>query len=142
MGHVRHLQEARELGSCLIVAINSDGSVRRLKGPSRPVIGEDERAEMLGALECVDYVTIFPEDTPIPLLEILRPDVLAKGGTTGEVVGRELVEGYGGKVCRLGTVKGLSTTKIIDRVVDSHGPAGAAAAGEEPAPQRGARADG
>jgi len=120
MGHVRYLQQARRLASCLIVAINSDDSARRLKGPRRPVIGAEERAEMLGALECVDYVTVFEEDTPIPLLELLRPDVLAKGGTTPNVVGRELVEGYGGRVLTLDLVDGLSTTKIIERIVESH----------------------
>ena len=121
MGHVRYLQQARRLGSCLIVAINSDDSVRRLKGPKRPVIGADERAEMLGSLECVDYVTVFDEDTPIPLLELVRPDILAKGGTTPEIVGQELVEGYGGRVLRLELVAGLSTTQIIDRIVESYG---------------------
>ena len=118
MGHVRYLQRARELGSCLIVAINSDDSVRRLKGPPRPVTGQDERAEMLGALECVDYVTIFDEDTPEPLLALLRPDVLAKGGTTPVIVGREFVESYGGKVLNVGLVEGLSTTEIINRILN------------------------
>jgi len=117
MGHVRYLQGARELGSCLIVAINSDDSVRRLKGPGRPVIGQDERAEMLGALECVDHVTVFEEDTPEALLELLRPDLLVKGGTTEEVVGREIVEGYGGRVLTLKAVEGLSTTTIINRIL-------------------------
>ncbi len=121
IGHVRYLQQARELGNCLIVAINSDESVRRLKGPSRPIISQDERAEMLGSLECVDYVTVFDEDTPKPLLEMLRPDVLAKGGTTGEIVGREIVAGYGGKVLTLDKVEGLSTTQIINRIVESDG---------------------
>ncbi|MBS3735284.1 MAG: D-glycero-beta-D-manno-heptose 1-phosphate adenylyltransferase [Phycisphaerae bacterium] len=121
MGHVRYLQQARELGSCLIVAINSDDSARRLKGPSRPIIDQRERAEMLGALECVDYVTVFDEDTPIPLLELLRPDVLVKGGTTDTVVGRDLVEGYGGRVMTLDKVEGLSTTQIIDRIVGRNG---------------------
>ena len=92
MGHLRYLRQARQLGSCLVVAINSDSSARRLKGPRRPVIGQDERAEMLGALECVDFVTIFDEDTPKALLELLRPDILVKGGSTGEIVGREIVE--------------------------------------------------
>ena len=121
VGHVRYLQQAREQGSCLIVAINSDDSVRRLKGPSRPVIGQNERAEMLASLECVDFVTVFEEDTPIPLLELLRPDVLVKGGTTPVVVGRELVEGYGGKVITTGAVEGLSTTEIINRIVNTKG---------------------
>jgi D-beta-D-heptose 7-phosphate kinase/D-beta-D-heptose 1-phosphate adenosyltransferase len=119
MGHVRYLQQARQLGSCLIVAINSDESVKRLKGPTRPIIGADERAEMLGSLECVDHVTVFEEDTPIPLLELLRPEILAKGGTTPVVVGRELVEGYGGRVLTLDLVDGLSTTEIIDRIVST-----------------------
>lgn len=117
MGHVRYLRQARELGSCLIVAINSDDSARRLKGPARPVIGQDERAEMLGALECVDYVVIFEEDTPEALLELLRPDVLAKGGTTPVVVGKQFVESYGGRVLTLDRVQGTSTTEIIDRIV-------------------------
>ncbi len=118
-GHVRYLRQARELGLCLIVAINSDDSVRRLKGPGRPVIGADERAEMLGALECVDYVTIFDEDTPEPLLEMLKPDILAKGGTTPVVVGAEIVEAYGGKVLTLDMVEGASTTEIINRIVNN-----------------------
>jgi len=121
MGHVRYLQQARQMGSCLIVAINSDESVRRLKGPDRPVIGQDERAEMLGALECVDYVTIFDEDTPEALLGLLRPDILVKGGTTAVVVGREIVEGYGGKVLILPPVEGLSTTRIINRILETYG---------------------
>ncbi|MHC4982255.1 MAG: D-glycero-beta-D-manno-heptose 1-phosphate adenylyltransferase [Planctomycetota bacterium] len=120
MGHVRYLQQARELGSCLIVAINSDDSVRRLKGPTRPVVGQQERAAILGALECVDYVTIFEEDTPIPLLEVLRPDILIKGGTTDVVVGRQAVEAYGGKVLVLEKVEGLSTTEIIDRILSAN----------------------
>jgi len=121
MGHVRYLQQARRLGSCLVVAINSDQSVRRLKGPARPIIGQDERADMLGALGCVDYVTVFEEDTPIPLLELLTPDLLVKGGTTSEVVGRATVEGYGGKVMTLDLVDGLSTTQIIERIINSNG---------------------
>ncbi len=116
MGHVRYLRQARELGNCLVVATNSDASVRRLKGPTRPVIGEAERSEMLGSLECVDYVTIFDEDTPEELLKLLRPDILAKGGTTPVIVGREFVEGYGGKVMNLDKVDGLSTTEIINRI--------------------------
>lgn len=117
MGHVNYLQQARELGSCLIVAINSDASVRKLKGPTRPVIGQDERAGMLAALECVDYVTIFDEQTPMELLDLLRPDVLVKGGTTPVIVGRELVESYGGKVTNMAVVEGLSTTEIINRIM-------------------------
>ncbi len=120
MGHVRYLKQARRLGHCLVVAINSDDSVRRLKGPTRPVIGQDERAEMLASLECADYVTVFDEDTPIPLLELLRPDVLVKGGSTPEVVGRDVVERYGGEVLTLDLVEGLSTTDIINQIVSAH----------------------
>jgi D-beta-D-heptose 7-phosphate kinase/D-beta-D-heptose 1-phosphate adenosyltransferase len=116
MGHIRHLRQARELGSCLIVAINSDGSTRRLKGKGRPIIPQAERAEMLGALECVDYVTVFDEDTPEPLLELIRPDVLVKGGATSQVVGRKIVERYGGRVLTLDLVEGWSTTEIINRI--------------------------
>ena len=118
-GHVRYLQQARELGQCLVVAVNSDDSVRRLKGQQRPIIGENERAEMLAALECIDYVTIFPEDTPNELLDLLRPDILVKGGTTDVVVGREIVEGYGGRVQTLPPVEGTSTTAIIDRILNN-----------------------
>ncbi len=118
MGHIRYLQEARRLGNCLVVAINSDDSVRRLKGAGRPVIGQDERAETLAALECVDYVTVFDEDTPECLLELLRPDILAKGGSTPVVVGREIVEGYGGEVVTLELFEGQSTTAIIERILD------------------------
>lgn len=121
VGHVKYLQQARELGHCLVVAINSDASVRKLKGPSRPVVGQVERAEMLAALECVDYVTVFDEDTPIPLLELLRPDILAKGGSTPVIVGRELVESYGGQVVTLDLVDGQSTTQIIGRILDKAG---------------------
>jgi len=117
-GHVRYLQQARQLGQCLIVAVNDDASVRRLKGGDRPIIAQRERAEMLAALECVDFVTVFPEDTPCELLRLLRPDVLVKGGTTDTVVGRDIVERDGGRVLILPPVEGLSTTVIIDRIVN------------------------
>ncbi len=120
MGHVRYLRQARELGSALVVGVNSDDSVRRLKGPDRPVISQDERAEMLGALECVDYVTIFDEDTAHEVIEVLRPEIFAKGGSTDEVVERDLVEGYGGQVLTLDLVQGASTTEIIDRIVETN----------------------
>jgi len=119
MGHMQYLQQARELGSCLVVAVNSDDSATRLKGPGRPVIPAEERAQMLGALECVDYVTIFNEDTPEPLLELIKPDILVKGGTTKVVVGREIVEAYGGRVLTVDRAEGLSTTSIINRVLDN-----------------------
>jgi len=115
VGHVSYLEEAAALGDVLIVAVNSDASVRRLKGPTRPVIGQQDRAAMLAALACVDHVVVFDEDTPHVLLHAIRPDVLVKGGTYAphEVVGHEVVEAYGGQVCVTGVVDGISTTRIV-----------------------------
>ena len=115
-GHVQYLQEAATLGDCLIVALNSDDSTRRLKGPTRPVISETQRSMMLAALECVDHAVVFDEDTPLALLERLRPNVLVKGGTTPVVVGRELVESYGGEVRILSEVPNVSTTRIVSQI--------------------------
>jgi len=120
VGHVQLLEDAARLGDVLIVAINSDESVRRLKGPERPIIGESGRARMLASLACVDHVLIFDEATPHRLLEAIRPDVLVKGGTTGHIVGREIVEAYGGTVTRTPTVPGCSTTDLLSRVRSSH----------------------
>ena len=124
IGHVTYLEEAASLGDILIVAINSDASVRRLKGPERPVIAQNERAAMLAALGCIDHVVVFDNDTPHVLLDAIRPDVLVKGGTytKDEVVGREIVEAYGGKICLAGIVDGVSTTKIVDQVRRQDGP--------------------
>ena len=116
MGHVSYLQQARQQGGSLVVAVNSDASVQRLKGPTRPIIAEADRAAMLAALECVDYVTIFDEDTPMELLDQLRPDRLVKGGSTDVIVGEEFVQSYGGDVCRLDLVEGRSTTDIIQAI--------------------------
>ena len=117
VGHVHYLQQAAREGDCLIVAVNSDASVRRLdKAPDRPLFSQEHRAAMLAALEAVDYVVVFDEDTPHELLEELRPDVLVKGGTyrMEEIVGREIVEAYGGQVKPMGEVPGLSTTRIVE----------------------------
>ncbi|MCO6458115.1 MAG: D-glycero-beta-D-manno-heptose 1-phosphate adenylyltransferase [Pirellulaceae bacterium] len=116
VGHVSYLAEAAALGQVLVVAINSDAGVRKLKGPGRPVIGQADRAAMLAALACVDYVVVFDEDTPHRLLETLRPDVLVKGGTYAaeQVVGREVVAAYGGQVRVTGVVDGISTTRIVN----------------------------
>ncbi|MGE5194739.1 MAG: D-glycero-beta-D-manno-heptose 1-phosphate adenylyltransferase [Deltaproteobacteria bacterium] len=122
-GHVACLQQAAEEGECLIVAINSDDSVRRLnKGPERPIFSQQHRAAVLAALEAVDYVVVFHEATPHALLERLKPDLLVKGGTyrDHEIVGRELVESYGGRVKALGEIPGISTTSIVDRLRESH----------------------
>ncbi|NOX53215.1 MAG: D-glycero-beta-D-manno-heptose 1-phosphate adenylyltransferase, partial [Planctomycetes bacterium] len=118
-GHVTYLEQAAREGDCLIVAINSDSSVRRLgKEPGRPIFDQQTRAAMLAALEAVDYVTIFDETTPHAVIERIRPDLLVKGGTYSqdEIVGRELVEAYGGQVKPLGLVPGISTTAIVKRI--------------------------
>lgn len=115
VGHVNYLTEAASLGGVLVVAVNSDASVRRLKGPGRPVIGEPDRAAMLAALACVRYVIVFDDETPCRLLEAIRPDVLVKGGTytPEEVVGHQIVESYGGTVCVTALVEGISTSNIL-----------------------------
>jgi rfaE bifunctional protein nucleotidyltransferase chain/domain len=118
IGHVRYLQAARELGDALVVAINSDASVRELKGEGRPVMNEAERAEMLAALSAVDYVTVFDDLSPRRLIAELLPDVLVKGGdyAPAEIHGREEVEAAGGRVLSLPFVEGASTSNIIERV--------------------------
>ena len=117
-GHIKYLQASRELGDCLIVGLNTDGSVSRLKGPDRPILDENERAEILSALTCVDYVVTFDEDTPIELIAAIRPDVLTKGADypRADVVGGDLVESYGGKVERIELVAGKSSSGIIERI--------------------------
>jgi D-beta-D-heptose 7-phosphate kinase/D-beta-D-heptose 1-phosphate adenosyltransferase len=117
-GHVRYLSEARALGDALVVALNSDRSVRRLKGEGRPILNEQERAEVIAALEAVDYVIIFDEETPRELIAALLPDVLVKGGDwpLDEIVGRDEVEAAGGRVLSLPYVEGSSTTDIIERI--------------------------
>jgi rfaE bifunctional protein nucleotidyltransferase chain/domain len=118
VGHIRYLQQARALGDALVVAINSDRSVRELKGDSRPVIGEHERAEILAALRQVTYVTIFDDVSPRALIAQLLPDVLAKGGDYGlsEIHGREEVEAAGGRVISLPFIEGASTSVLIERM--------------------------
>ena len=115
VGHVTYLQEAAQLGDVLVVGVNSDRSVRELKGPQRPIVPQAERTALVAALECVDHVVIFDEPTPLGLLRCLRPGVLVKGGTyaVAEVVGREVVEAYGGRVCVTGEVNGRSTTRLL-----------------------------
>ncbi len=117
-GHVRYLQQARELGDALIVALNSDRSVQILKGESRPILKEQERAEVMAALACVDFVTIFDEETPREIIAALLPDILVKGGDWGvsEIIGREEVETAGGRVLSLPFVDGVSTSEIIARI--------------------------
>jgi D-beta-D-heptose 7-phosphate kinase/D-beta-D-heptose 1-phosphate adenosyltransferase len=117
-GHVRYLQHARALGDALIVGVNSDRSVRANKGPSRPITPEDERAEVLAALACVDAVVIFDAETPHDVIAALQPDVLVKGAdwAADAIVGRDIVEARGGKVVRVPIEAGYATTAIIERV--------------------------
>ena len=119
-GHVRYLEQARLLADALIVGLNSDRSVRALKGEGRPVLKERERAEVMAALEAVDYVTVFDEETPRELIAGLLPDVLVKGGDwpVERIVGREEVEAAGGRVLSLAFVDGISTTDIINRILE------------------------
>jgi D-beta-D-heptose 7-phosphate kinase/D-beta-D-heptose 1-phosphate adenosyltransferase len=118
IGHVRSLQQARRLGDRLLVAVNGDASVRRLKGPARPFVPARQRAELLAALACVDWVVLFREDTPEGLIRALRPDVLAKGGDwrRDAIVGADLVEQRGGRVVRLAQVPGVRSSRIAERI--------------------------
>jgi rfaE bifunctional protein nucleotidyltransferase chain/domain len=117
-GHVRYLQDARALGDVLIVGLNADASVRRNKGPDRPINGQDERAEVLAALAAVDLVVIFEEDTPAEVINRLQPDILVKGADWPEdqIVGRDTVEARGGRVIRIPVEQGHSTTEIVERI--------------------------
>jgi D-beta-D-heptose 7-phosphate kinase/D-beta-D-heptose 1-phosphate adenosyltransferase len=117
-GHLHLLREAKALGDLLIVAINSDRSVQQIKGSARPVISQAGRAELIAALEMVDYVILFDEVDPYRLIEELRPDILAKGGdwSTDQVIGGDIVERGGGRVAVIPYLKGFSTTEIIERV--------------------------
>lgn len=119
-GHIASLEQARSLGDALVVGINSDDSVRHLKGPGRPVFPQDERAEILAALECVDAVVIFDELTPQEVIARLLPDVLVKGGDwpSDQIVGREEVEAAGGRVVSIPVVPGYSTSAILQRIRD------------------------
>jgi D-beta-D-heptose 7-phosphate kinase/D-beta-D-heptose 1-phosphate adenosyltransferase len=117
-GHVRYLQAARRHGDLLIVGVNSDASVRRNKGPSRPINPEKERAEVLAALDCVDAVSIFDDDTPAAIVRRVEPDVLVKGADwpSDQIVGRDTVEARGGRVILEPVERGYSTTSIIERI--------------------------
>ena len=117
-GHIQSFQRARALGDILIVGVNGDASVRALKGPGRPVIPEKERAEILAALECVDAVIIFQEETPREVIARLLPDVLVKGGDwpADQIVGREEVEATGGRVVLAPVIPGYSTTAILRKI--------------------------
>ena len=117
-GHLRYLQQARALGDLLILGLNSDASVRRNKGPERPINPEAERAEILEALACVDAVVVFDEETPAEIIKAIQPDVLVKGADWAHdaIVGRDTVEARGGRVVRMAIEQGYSTTEIVRRI--------------------------
>ncbi len=122
IGHVRYLEKAKALGDVLVVGVNSDSSVRKLKGPQRPILPEEERAGVLSGLGCVDYITTFSEIDPLKLIASLRPDVLVKGGdwTEEQTVGKEVVERSGGEVVILPFVKGASTSNLIHTILKKY----------------------
>jgi len=117
-GHIRYLKKAKEKGDLLIVGLNSDSSVRKLKGKGRPFVPEKERAEILSALEFVDYVIVFSEDTPANLIGQVKPDILVKGSdySLNQIVGKDFVQSCGGKVITMPLVKGKSTTALIRKI--------------------------
>ena len=122
LGHLRYLQSARQLGDLLVVAVNSDSSVRQLKGENRPLVPEEERAEMLAGLACVDYVVIFPELTPIDLLSELKPNIHVKGGDykLEQLIERDVVEANGGEVIVGLNIPGKSTTNLIQVICERY----------------------
>ena len=124
VGHVRYLKAAKAQGDVLVVGLNSDGSVRQIKGPRRPVVPEDERAEILASLACVDFVTLFDEPDPAILIRLLMPDVLVKGAdwATEAIVGRDIVESAGGRVVRIPLTEGVSTSGMIEKILASFHP--------------------
>ncbi len=120
-GHVRYLADARAQGDRLVVAVNSDRSVRAIKGPTRPVNAEQERAEVLSALASVDAVVIFDEDDPLAIISAIQPDVLVKGAdwAADRIIGRDVVEARGGRVVRIQFAPGFSTTAMIEKIKGS-----------------------
>lgn len=124
VGHARYLNEARRLGDVLVVGVNDDASVARHKGPERPIVGQDDRAELVASLASVDYVVLFPEDTATALVTAIRPDIYVKGGEYGpdgkELPEAEAVQAYGGRVELLPMVPGRSTTDLIRHIADRY----------------------
>lgn len=120
-GHAKYLQEAKNKGDILVVGVNSDSSVRKIKGEKRPIVDEKNRLGLLSALESIDYLVLFNEDTPLKVIKALKPDVLIKGADwdKDDIVGSDIVQAYGGKVLTIKLVKGLSTTNLIKKIVGS-----------------------
>ncbi len=118
VGHVRYLKAAKAEGDILVVGLNSDRSVREIKGPTRPIVSEDDRAEVVASLDCVDFVTLFDEPDPLVTIQMLRPDVLVKGAdwAEGAIVGSDVVKGSGGRVVRIPLTKGASTSGIVEKI--------------------------
>ncbi len=125
-GHVEYLNRARELGDCLVVAINSDASVKQIKGEKRPVVTEADRAFVVSNLKSVDYVCVFGEDTPYNVIRMIQPDVLVKGADwkIEDVVGKDIVEARGGRVVTINYIEGISTTNIISKIRSESSPRG------------------
>ncbi len=121
IGHIRYLTQAKALGDILIVGLNSDSSIKALKGENRPIISQAERKEMLLALKAVDFVEFFNEDNPLNLIKEIKPDILVKGGdwSVEQIIGSDFVNSYGGKTLSLQLVEGFSTSNIIDKVLKS-----------------------
>ena len=122
VGHVRYLAAARSEGDVLVVGLNSDDSTRSIKQENRPIVSQDQRAEVLAGLECVDYITVFNEPDPLKLIQALKPDVLVKGSDWKEedIIGADVVKEGGGKVVRVDVVPDISTSRIIQRIVKRH----------------------
>jgi D-glycero-beta-D-manno-heptose 1-phosphate adenylyltransferase len=122
-GHVRYLGEARAKGDVLVLGLNSDASVKSIKSDNRPVVSQDQRAEVLAGLACVDYITIFDEADPLSLIQAIKPDILVKGADWEEknIIGSDVVKAYGGEVVRIKLVPGISTSSIIRRILKFYG---------------------
>jgi D-glycero-beta-D-manno-heptose 1-phosphate adenylyltransferase len=123
VGHVRYLAAARSKGDALVLGLNSDVSVKSIKPENRPIVNQDQRAEVLAGLACVDYITIFDEPDPLALIKTIKPDVLIKGADwkETEIIGSDVVKSYGGKVVRIEFVPDISTSRIIQRILELYG---------------------
>ena len=124
VGHVRYLKEARNLGDMLVVGLNSDESVRAIKGINRPIVPQEERAEVLSSLRYVDFVVVFNEPDPYNIIAALKPDILVKGGDwrIEKIIGRDIVESCGGKVCTIPFIEGASSSRIIENIINKYKP--------------------
>ena len=123
VGHVRYLAAARSKGDALVLGLNSDASVKSIKPDKRPIVDQDQRAEVLSGLACVDYITIFDEPDPLALIRTIKPDVLIKGADweEAEIIGSDVVKSYGGNVVRIEVVPGISTSRIIEKILKVYG---------------------